>query len=134
MRNHLITVLLLLLFLSAPLCLYADGFALKDGRYAGGPVVQIKLTKIQNNLVSNNFKSGRVIKLTKLQQTKIKTEAKLNVAPTKLEIYHAEDLANDCTCFVANIGFDFKPGWIEAPMEYLCSDKEAEARQPDPNE
>jgi len=73
------------------------------------------------------------IQLSKSQQIEIKTKATLAVAPTKITVFHALDLAHDCTCFAANLGFDFKPGWIEIPTDYLCSDKEAEGRQPDPN-
>jgi hypothetical protein len=125
-------ILFLVLLLTHSLVL-ADGFPVKDGRYAGGAVVLLKLTEVQSEQIRNKFISGMVIQLTKDQQEQIKSEAKLKVPPTKLEIYHAIDLANDCTCFVANVGFDFKPGWIDVPIAYLFSDEDAERHKPDPN-
>ena len=127
---QLILALCLLISSSA---LQADGFPLKNGRYAGGPVIQLKLTRAQTEMAQNHFESGMTIKLTKAQQSKVKAQGKLTVAPTEIMLFHAVDLANDCTCFAANWGFDFKPGWVEIPTEYLCSDEEAEGRRPDPN-
>ncbi len=113
--------------------LLADGFPLKDGRYAGGPTVEIQLTKAQTVMIAHRFSSGVELRLTKTQRSKLKSQAKLKVAPTTLMLFHAADLAEDCTCFAANWAFDFKPGWVEVPIVYLCSDKEAEGRRPDPN-
>jgi hypothetical protein len=113
--------------------LLADGFPLKDGRYAGGPTVEVELTTTQQRLVTQHFEPGMVLKLTKGQKQKLKMAAKLKVSPTKLVLFHAPEMANDCTCFAANWAFDFKPGWVEIPIKYLFSDKEAADRQPDPN-
>jgi hypothetical protein len=126
-------ILLSFLVLIPEMTIIADGFPIKNGRYGGGSVIELKLTNSQSNLINHHFKSGMIIKLTKSQQTYIQLKGNLKIPPTKLEIYHATDLANDCTCFAANLGFDFKPDWIEIPIEYLCSDKEAEGRKPDPN-
>ena len=133
MNQKLFQLVFAVTLLSLPTWLYADGFPIKNGRYAGGAVILVELTTAQANLIQRHFKSGMVIRLSESQQAKIKSEANLKIAPTKLEIYHASDLANDCTCFSANLGFDFKPSWIEVPVCFLCSDKEAEGRQPDPN-
>ena len=133
MVHKLLQLVFAITILLLPTWLYADGFPIKNGRYAGGAVVLVELTTPQANLIHRQFKSGMVIRLSESQQAKIKLEAKLKIAPTKIEIYHASDLANDCTCFSANLGFDFKPRWIEVTVCFLCSDKEAESQKPDPN-
>jgi hypothetical protein len=66
------------------------------------------------------------IHLTKAQQIQIKASAKVKVAPTKLMIFMVKDLEHDCTCFASNWAFPFKPGWLEIPIVWVCSDKEAE--------
>ena len=126
--------LVMALFILYPsFSIHADGFPIRNGRYAGGTVIELKLTTSQSDLITHHFKSGMIIQLTKTQQAYIKSKSKRKISPTKLEIHHAIDMAKNCTCFAANLGFDFKPGWIEIPIEYLCSDEEAKGRQPDPN-
>ena len=66
------------------------------------------------------------LSLTKAQQAQLRQAAHLKIAPTKVFVGHATDWANDCTCFASNIAIDFKPGFIELPVKYLMSDKEAE--------
>ncbi len=133
MTTRLCQLLLILAMLSAPAGVYADGFPIKHGRYAGGPVVDITRTKKQADLIRQKSAHGVVIQLTNSQQGQLRSEAKLSVVPTRLAIYHAADLADTCTCFAANLGFVGKAGQIEVPVEYLCSDEEAERRKPDPN-
>ncbi|WP_243322284.1 hypothetical protein [Geothrix sp. SG200] len=118
----------LVLLCSPPLL--ADGFPLKDGRYAGGPVIEMKLTKSQAKSVSNHFEPGMLLKLTRAQQRLLKSKGKMVTPPTELMIFHATDLAQDCTCFAANWAFDFKPGWLEVPLAYLCTDQEAIDQRP----
>ncbi len=129
MIRRLLQLALAISISQASTVLIADGFPLKDGRYAGGDVVELELTKSQAELVQHHFKAGMVLKLTKVQRTSLKTKSKTSAVPTVLEIYKASDLAGDCTCFTTNVGLPFKPGWVEVPTEYLCSDKEAAARK-----
>jgi hypothetical protein len=116
----------LLLTLLAVVPLRADGLEVKDGRYAGGPSVVIKLTPTQARLIQTAFKPGMELTLTKPQQAHLRREASLKLAPTKIYVGHASDWAHDCTCFASNIAIDFKPGYVELPVRYLMSDKEAE--------
>ncbi len=109
--------------------LLADGFPLKEGRYAGGDAVELELTKPQADQVQRHFKSGMVLKLTKAQRAFLKAKSKMKIAPTRLEVYQATELAGDCTCFAANIALPFRAGWVEVPLVYLCTDKEAAARK-----
>lgn len=128
-RRFLLAAVLMAPFSS----LFADGFPIKDGRYNGGPTLIIKLTKNQTEMIQTAFKAGMTIQLTENQKIRIVKETNLKISPTKIAVYHASDLTNSCTCFTANIGFDFKPGWLELPVASLCSDEEAEGRKPDPN-
>lgn len=108
----------------------ADGVRLKDGRYADGPIVELRLTKVQAAQVGNHYQPGMVIQLTRAQQVQIRKRARIPVSPTRLLIYRAKEAENECTCFAFNWAFPFRPGWVEIPSGWLCSDQEFEANQP----
>jgi hypothetical protein len=63
------------------------------------------------------------MKLTKSQQTKIATKAKMKEPPTLVIVVRPEDTQGECTCGLANIGLILKDGVIEIPVSYLATDK-----------
>ena len=112
----------LLLF---PLLVFADSLPIKDGHYAGGDVIIIKLTEKQKERIDKKYKPYNKMKLTKNQQTVIALKAKMKEPPTKLIMVRPADSQGDCTCGLANIGLILKGGLIEIPVSYLATDKEA---------
>jgi hypothetical protein len=118
-------ILLVLCLLAAPLVspLRADGFAVKNGRYAGGAVLELQLTKEQQAVYSKSKNPGAEIHLTQLQRRLIEAKG-IKESPTKLWLYKISDFEGDCSCGILNVGFVFKPGWIEIPLAITCSDSE----------
>jgi hypothetical protein len=129
MNFRIAKVFLALVLLAIPVTLRSESFHFKNGRFADGKVLEIELTPAQAKQIASHFKPGMIIHLTKAQQSIIRAQAKVKKAPTKIEVYRPEDIANDCTCAAANYGFPFKPGWLELPVDILCSDQEAKARE-----
>lgn len=98
----------------------ADGYVMKDGRYASGPVTVLTLTAEQ--LLT--AKTKRVVVLIPAQKDLLKREAGL--APTVLSVHSLRIAGKDCTCGEYNIAIWFSPGQIEVPHGYLVSDEDAE--------
>ena len=69
------------------------------------------------------------IKLSASQIHTLKAKTKRKISPTKIRIYKAVELAGSCTCALNNFALPFKPGWVEIPIGYLCSDREAKLRE-----
>ena len=113
----------LLLFL--PMIAFADGLNINNGRYAGGPVIVIKLTEKQKERIDKKYKPYNKMKLTKRQQAEIASKAKMKKPPTQVIVVRPVDTQGDCTCGLANIGLILKGGLIEIPVSYLATDKEA---------
>jgi len=127
------SILILLGGLLTCAVLGADGFQVKEGRYADGPTLELKLTPRQAKAVRSHFEPGMKIMLSRRQQAWIQARTNLHPPPTTVLLFHARDAADGCTCFMANWAFDFKEGWIEIPVGFLFTDEEAEDRRPDPN-
>ncbi|MBJ6752394.1 hypothetical protein [Geomonas anaerohicana] len=121
-RIKFILVALCLLF---PVSAFADSLNIKGGRYAGGPVIILKLTEKQRHLIDKKYKPYDKMKLTKGQRAQIAAKAKMKEPPTKLVMVRAADTQGDCTCGLANIGLLLKGGVVEIPVPYLATDKEA---------
>jgi hypothetical protein len=112
------------LFLST-LTAFADSLPIKNGRYAGSPVIIIKLTEMQKENIEKRYKPYNKIKLTKSQQSQIAAKAKMKEPPTQVIVVQPADTQDYCTCGLANIGLIMKGGVIEIPTSYLATDKEA---------
>lgn len=119
-KNLLMALLLLL-----PTTTFADSLNIKDGRYAGGPVILIKLTEEQKKRIDKKYKPYNKMKLTKSQRAEIASKSKMKEPPTKLIMVRPADTQGDCTCGLANIGLILKDGVIEIPVSYLATDKQA---------
>jgi hypothetical protein len=118
-------LLLVALFLLFPPIAFADSLPIKDGRYAGGSVIVIKLTEKQKEHIKRKYKPYGKMKITKSQQAEIASKAKMKEPPTRLIMVRPEDTQGNCTCGLANIGLILKDGEIEIPVSYLATDKEA---------
>jgi hypothetical protein len=116
---------LVALLLFVPMIALADGLNIKNGRYAGGPVISIKLTEKQMEHIDKKYKPYNKMKLTKGQQAEIASKAKMKEPPTQVIVVRPADTQGDCTCGLANIGLILKDGVIEIPVAYLATDKEA---------
>lgn len=108
-----------------PLIAFADSLPIKNGRYAGGPVIIIELTELQKENIEKRYKPYNKMKLTKGQQSQIAAKAKMKEPPTQVILVRPADTQGDCTCGLANIGLILKGGMIEIPVSYLATDKEA---------
>lgn len=117
--------LLVALWLLFPMSALADSLNIKGGRYAGGPVIILKLTEKQKGLIHEKYKPYNKMKLTKVQRAEIAKKAKMEEPPTKLIVARVADTQGDCTCGLANIGLILKGGVIEVPVSYLATDKKA---------
>jgi hypothetical protein len=118
-------IFLVALLLLLPTSILADSLNIKDGRYAGGSVVIIKLTEEQKSRIDKKYKPYKKMKLTKSQRAEIASKAKMKEPPTKLIMVRPPDTQGDCTCGLANIGLILKDGVIEIPVSYLATDKQA---------
>ena len=118
-------VILLAAALLAP-CLHADGLPIKDGRFAGGPVVQIHLTSSQVAQIKHHYQPWMKLELTPDQREILKQKAALVDPPTKVNVLYPNDTQDECTCGASNIALVYRQGWIELPVKFLCSDKQAE--------
>lgn len=114
-----------MLLFFVPLLTFADSLPIKNGRYAGGPVVMITLTEKQRETIQKKYKPYIKMKLTKSQQAEIASKGNMKESPTKLIVVRPADTQEDCTCGLANIGLILKDGVIEIPMSYLATDKQA---------
>ena len=118
-------VVLMAFFLFIPMIALADGLNIKNGHYAGGPVIVIKLTEKQEERINKKYKPYNKMKLTRSQQTEIASKAKMKEPPTQVIVVRPADTQGDCTCGLTNIGLILKGGVIEVPISYLATDKEA---------
>ncbi len=99
-----------------------DGFQMKDGRYASGPVTVLRLSAEQVLTV----KTKRVVVLTAGQKAALKRDT--GKAPTVLSVYSLKTAGKDCTDFDYNIAIWYNPTRIEVPHAFVMSDREAEAK------
>jgi len=120
------TLVSLVLGVLTPLSLLADGMNIKNGRFASGPVIELRLSPSQSKLVQRQYKAWMTIELNVEQQAFLKLKGKLDEPPTKVKVLRTADAVGECTCGSANFGLIYKSGWIELPSNYLCSDKQAE--------
>jgi hypothetical protein len=100
----------------------ADGFPIKDGRYAGKTSV-LTLTRSQ----ISSLATSRVLRLTQKQRAKLKVAA--GAGPSEIYVYFTKDGENDDSCMAFNVGFRFSDVEVEVPHEYVVSDEEAEKRK-----
>jgi hypothetical protein len=107
-------------------CLHADGLPIKDGRYAGGPVILIRLTSSQVSQIQRHYIPWMKLDLTSDQRKALKQKSSLVDPPTKVNVLLPKDSQDECTCGASNIALVYQPGWIELPIKFLCSDKQAE--------
>ena len=98
----------------------ADGYKMKDGRYADGPVTVLSLSPEQ----VLTTKTKRVVVLASVQKAQLKREA--GVAPSVLSIHSLKVAGKDCTCGEYNIAIWFSPTQIEVPHQFLVTDEDAE--------
>jgi hypothetical protein len=112
----------LLIVLVLPTVAQADGFQMKDGRYASGPVTVLALTADQVLTV----KTKRVLILTEEQKGLLRRDT--GVAPSVLYAYSLKTAGRDCTCFDFNISIWFEPMRVEVPHRFLLSDADAERK------
>jgi hypothetical protein len=112
--------------------LSAEGFEARNGRYSGGPVIEITMTRPQANNLRHHYQpqTGFDLHLTKTQRLQIQKKTHLSNPPTHVIVYRITDVRNICTCFAANVAFILPQRRLELPLEYLCSDKEAKDRGP----
>jgi hypothetical protein len=75
-------LVLVALLLLVPMIAFADSLNIKNGRYAGGPVIIIKLTEKQKERIDKKYKPYYRMKLTKSQQVEIALKAKMKEPPT----------------------------------------------------
>jgi hypothetical protein len=64
-------IVLMVFLLFIPMIALADGLNVKNGHYAGGPVIVIKLTEKQKERINKKYKPYSKMELTKSQQTEI---------------------------------------------------------------
>ena len=108
---------------------HADGPRLgKDGLYADGQVVLLKLTKEQKKFLSEGHASAveSAMKLTPAQSNMIKAQAK--VETTLLEVWDTRRGQSDCSCLSTNIALRFSENFIEVLVPYLKADEQAIAK------
>lgn len=117
MRKAIFVVLLVLVL---PAQTWADGFKMKNGRYASGPVTVLDLTAEQLLTV----RTMRVMVLTGAQKARLR--AATGVAPGVLQVYSLKRAGTACTCFDFNISIWFAPERVEVPHQFLLSDADAE--------
>ena len=101
---------------------FADGFQMKDGRYASGPVTILRLTPDQVLTI----KTKRIVVLTPSQKAALKRDT--GKAPTVLSVYSLKTAGKDCTDFDYNIAIWYQPTRVEVPHAFVMSDREAEAK------
>ena len=118
MRHELSTVLVVLLGLAG--VAQADGYKMKDGRYASGPVTVLALSADQ----VLTTKTKRVVVLKSAQKAQLKREA--GTAPSVLSVHSLKVAGKDCTCGDYNIAIWFSPTEIEVPHAFLITDEDAE--------
>jgi hypothetical protein len=122
-KSQLVPILLAFTLFQAHLA--AESYKFKDGRLDGEPVVELQLSKSQIYKINNRFKPGMQIKLTPTQRKFLSSQKQLKGSITQLQIWKQENLKNDCTCFLWNVGILFRPDMIEIPIHVMCSDKDA---------
>jgi len=115
-HNTIVTLAAVLLL---PAGTFADGYRMKDGRYASGPVTVLPLTAEQ----ALTARTARVVVLNADQKQLLQREAQ--VAPTVLHIHSLAVAGKDCTCGQYNYAIWFRPDRIEVPHGPLISDEEA---------
>jgi hypothetical protein len=64
--------------------------------------------------------------LTSDQREMLKLKATLADPPTKVNVLRPKDTQDECTCGASNIALVYRQRWIELPVKFLCSDKQAE--------
>jgi ABC-type Fe3+-hydroxamate transport system substrate-binding protein len=101
---------------------YGDGFQMKDGRYASGPVTVLDLTPEQVATV----KTKRIVLLTPEQKAALMRE--IGKAPSVLSVYSLKVAGKDCSDFDYNIAIWFQPTRIEVPHAFVMSDADAERK------
>lgn len=111
----------------------ADGLRIRNGVYTGGPFVVLALTAGQQHRIRSHPKGEVRLVLTAGQQYKIAAETRLPGIPTRIYVADPEYWEGMCTCFSSNIGILFRKGYVQLPIDELRSDREAEARLPDPS-
>lgn len=101
---------------------FSDGFVLRDGRYAGGPVTTLILEKGQ----LCRWFEDRSVRLSAAQKEQVRADA--GVAPSKVSVYDARYGETDCTCHATNVAFLFSAEGLDVPHAFLVSDEEAARR------
>lgn len=117
--------LLVIFLIFVPSIAFADSLPIKNGHYAGGPAINIKLTEKQSETIEKKYKPYNKMKLTKRQQAEIGSKAKMKEPPSQLIVVRPADTQGDCTCGLANIGLVINGGVIEIPLSYLATDEQA---------
>jgi hypothetical protein len=126
MNKMFLCILTCLVLYGFPSIILADSLPIKNGRYNGGPVLIMKLTKDQIHMIKNRYSPYQMMVLTINQQKFIGRKAPMKNPPSKIIIARAEDTVNDCTCGLYNIGLILKDNTVEIPKNYLATDEEAE--------
>jgi len=116
-RHRPLFALAAILFL--PALGQADGYKMKDGRYASGPVTVLALSSEQ----ALTARTARMVVLNPEQKRRLQRESR--VAPTVLYIHSLAVAGKDCTCGEYNYAIWFQPDQIEVPHGALISDEQA---------
>lgn len=97
----------------------ADGYKMKDGRYASGPVTVLRLSALQKRTA----RTSRIVVLDESQRKLLKREG--GKGPTVLHIQSLKIAGKDCTCGQYNLAVWFAADAIEVPHSYLATDEAA---------
>ena len=111
-----VSLLILLAFASGAA---ADGYQMKNGRYASGAVTVLKLS-VQQMLTA---RTSRIVVLDDSQKELLKRES--GKGPTVLYIHSLKVAGKDCTCGQYNFAVWFTPDAIEVPHSHLATDEAA---------
>jgi len=114
----------------APVCAFADGLPLVDGRYPSGKVTVLTLTADQERFIvcvrehhTDSAKTPYVFRLSPSQSAQLRREAGLS--PARFEVYETYRGFNDAGPHW-NLALRFSEHQIEIPHDLLLSNREAE--------
>ncbi len=114
----------------APMCAFADGLPLIDGRYPHGKVTVLTLTADQERFIAcvrehhtDNTKTPYVFRLSPSQSAQLKREA--GQSPARFEVYETYHGFNDAGPHW-NLALRFSEHQIEIPHDLLLPNRKAE--------
>jgi hypothetical protein len=104
---------------------HADGMLVQGGRYAGGDVTTLLVSRDQ----LARWPAERWVPLTDDQKESLRADT--GVGPSKVFLYDAREGETDCTCHAWNVAFLFRDNAFDVPHRFVVTDQEAAELQAD---